>query len=77
MPRIVGLHRLPPFTNARDPLGRDCVSHKMHLVGGGVPILSNGVLVGAVGVARLAQCEDEAAGRAGVAAWERLRAGGW
>jgi uncharacterized protein GlcG (DUF336 family) len=49
---------------------------KMYLVGGGVPIISNGVLVGAVGVAGLAQYEDEAAGRAGIAAWERLRAAG-
>jgi uncharacterized protein GlcG (DUF336 family) len=48
---------------------------KMYLVGGGVPIISNGLLVGAVGVAGLAQYEDEAAGRAGIAAWERSRAG--
>jgi uncharacterized protein GlcG (DUF336 family) len=47
---------------------------KMYLVGGGVPIISNGVLVGSVGVAGLAQYEDEAAGRAGIAAWERFRA---
>jgi glc operon protein GlcG len=46
---------------------------KMYLVGGGVPLISNGVLVGAVGVAGLAQYEDEAAGRAGIAAWERFR----
>jgi glc operon protein GlcG len=49
---------------------------KMYLVGGGVPIISNGVLVGAVGVAGLPQYEDEAAGRAGIAAWERSRAEG-
>jgi glc operon protein GlcG len=49
---------------------------KIYLVGGGVPLISNGVLVGAVGVAGLAQYEDEAAGRAGIAAWERFRAGG-
>jgi uncharacterized protein GlcG (DUF336 family) len=49
---------------------------KMYLVGGGVPIIANAVLVGAVGVAGLAQYEDEAAGRAGIAAWERFRAGG-
>jgi len=48
---------------------------KMYLVGGGVPIISSGLLVGAVGVAGLAQYEDEAAGRAGIAAWERSRAG--
>jgi glc operon protein GlcG len=49
---------------------------KMYLVGGGVPIISNGVLVGAVGVAGLPQYEDEAAGRGGIANWERLHAGG-
>jgi uncharacterized protein GlcG (DUF336 family) len=46
---------------------------KMYLVGGGVPLIANGQLVGAVGVAGLAQFEDEAAGRAGIAAWERSR----
>ena len=46
---------------------------KMYLVGGGEPIIVNGVLVGAVGVAGLAQFEDEAAGRAGIAALERAR----
>jgi uncharacterized protein GlcG (DUF336 family) len=46
---------------------------KMYLVGGGVPLIANGQLVGAVGVAGLAQFEDEAAGRAGIAAWERTR----
>jgi uncharacterized protein GlcG (DUF336 family) len=50
--------------------------NKMYLVGGGEPIIVNGVLVGAVGVAGLAQYEDEAAGRAGIAAWERTRAAG-
>ena len=49
---------------------------KMYLVGGGVPIISNGLLVGAVGVAGLPQYEDEAAGRAGIVAWERFRTGG-
>jgi uncharacterized protein GlcG (DUF336 family) len=49
---------------------------KMYLVGGGVPIIANGVLVGAVGVAGLPQFQDEAAGRAGIAAWERSRGGG-
>jgi len=47
---------------------------KMYLVGGGVPLIANGQLVGAVGVAGLAQYEDEAAGRAGITAWERMRA---
>jgi len=46
---------------------------KMYLVGGGEPLTANGVLVGAVGVAGLAQFEDEAAGRAGMAAWDRTR----
>jgi uncharacterized protein GlcG (DUF336 family) len=46
---------------------------KMYLVGGGEPLITDGVLVGAVGVAGLAQYEDEAAGRAGMAAWERMR----
>jgi len=47
---------------------------KMYLVGGGEPLIVNGVMVGAVGVAALAQYEDEAAGRAGMAAWQRMRA---
>ena len=46
---------------------------RMYLVGGGEPLIINGVMVGAVGVAGLAQYEDEAAGRAGMAAWQRLR----
>lgn len=46
---------------------------KMYLVGGGEPIVVNGVLLGAVGVAGLAQFQDEAAGRAGMAAWEGTR----
>ena len=47
---------------------------RMYLVGGGEPLVVNGVMLGAVGVAGLAQFEDEAAGRAGMAAWERSRA---
>jgi uncharacterized protein GlcG (DUF336 family) len=47
---------------------------KVYLVGGGVPIALDGKLVGAVGVAGLPQGEDEAAGRAGIAAWEKMRA---
>jgi uncharacterized protein GlcG (DUF336 family) len=49
---------------------------KMYLVGGGVPLIANGVMVGAVGVAGLAQYQDEAAARAGIAAWQRARAAG-
>jgi len=48
--------------------------NKVYLVGGGVPIALDGKLVGAVGVAGLAQGEDEAAARAGIAAWEKMRA---
>ncbi len=47
---------------------------KVYLVGGGVPLIVDGQLVGAVGVAGLAQYEDEAAGRAGIARWEQMRA---
>jgi uncharacterized protein GlcG (DUF336 family) len=44
---------------------------KVYLVGGGVPIIRNGQFLGAVGTAGLAQYEDEAAGRAGIAVLER------
>ncbi len=47
---------------------------KVYLVGGGVPIAFEGKLVGAVGVAGLPQGEDENAARAGIAAWEKMRA---
>jgi len=46
---------------------------KVYLVGGGEPIALDGKLIGAVGVAGLAQFEDERAGRAGIAAWEKVR----
>jgi uncharacterized protein GlcG (DUF336 family) len=45
---------------------------KVYLVGGGVPIALDGKLIGAVGVAGLAEF-DERAGRAGMAAWEKVR----
>jgi glc operon protein GlcG len=45
---------------------------KIYLVGGGVPLSVDGKLVGAVGVAGSNQ--DEAAARAGIAAWENVRA---
>ena len=48
--------------------------NKVYLVGGGVPIALDGKLVGAVGVAGLPEGEDEKAGRAGIANWEKLRA---
>jgi glc operon protein GlcG len=47
---------------------------KVYLVGGGVPLVVDGKVVGAVGVAGLPQGVDELAGRAGIAAWEALRA---
>jgi uncharacterized protein GlcG (DUF336 family) len=47
--------------------------NKVYLVGGGVPLALDGKLVGAVGVAGLPQGEDEKAGRAGIAAWMKLR----
>ncbi len=48
--------------------------NKVYLVGGGVPIALDGKLVGAVGVAGLPEGEDEKAGRAGIANWEKMRA---
>jgi uncharacterized protein GlcG (DUF336 family) len=47
---------------------------KVYLVGGGVPLVVDGRVVGAVGVAGLPQGVDEMAGRTGIAAWEALRA---
>jgi uncharacterized protein GlcG (DUF336 family) len=47
--------------------------NKIYLVGGGVPLAVDGKLVGAVGVAGSNQ--DEAAAMAGIAAWEKVRAG--
>ena len=46
---------------------------KVYLVGGGVPLVLDGVQVGAVGVAGLPQGVDEEAGRAGIAAWMKFR----
>src|SRR5215468_7859462 len=48
--------------------------NKVYLVGGGVPLAVDGKLVGAVGVAGLPGGQDEAAARAGIAAWEKMRA---
>ncbi|HLH87851.1 MAG TPA: heme-binding protein [Xanthobacteraceae bacterium] len=47
---------------------------RVYLVGGGEPLVVDGRIVGAVGVAGLPQGVDELAGRAGIAAWEALRA---
>jgi uncharacterized protein GlcG (DUF336 family) len=47
---------------------------KIYLVGGGVPIVADGKLLGAVGVAGMPNNQDEGAARAGVAAWEKARA---
>jgi uncharacterized protein GlcG (DUF336 family) len=47
---------------------------KVYLVGGGEPLALDGKLIGAVGVAGLPEFEDERAGRAGIAAWEKARA---
>src|SRR3954471_11223388 len=47
---------------------------KVYFVGGGVPLEVNGKLVGGVGVAGLPDGMDEAAARAGIAAWEKVRA---
>jgi uncharacterized protein GlcG (DUF336 family) len=47
---------------------------QVYLVGGGVPLAVDGKLVGAVGVAGLPEFVDEKAARAGMAAWEKMRA---
>jgi uncharacterized protein GlcG (DUF336 family) len=47
--------------------------NKVYLVGGGVPLIVDGQLVGAVGVAGTPG-QDEAAAKAGIAAWEKARA---
>jgi uncharacterized protein GlcG (DUF336 family) len=46
---------------------------KVYLVGGGVPLVVDGQIVGAVAVAGLPQGVDEKAGRAGIDAWDKLR----
>jgi uncharacterized protein GlcG (DUF336 family) len=48
---------------------------KVYLVGGGVPLVLDGVLVGGVGVAGLPQGVDEKSARAGIDGWMKLRAG--
>jgi glc operon protein GlcG len=49
---------------------------KVYLVGGGVPLVRDGKLVGGVGVAGLHQFVDEKAARSGIAAWEAFHANG-
>jgi uncharacterized protein GlcG (DUF336 family) len=46
---------------------------RVYLVGGGVPLTVDGILVGAVGVAGLPQGVDEMAARAGMEDWEEYR----
>ncbi len=48
--------------------------NKVYLVGGGEPLVLDGKVVGAVGVAGLPEGVDEKAGRAGIAAWMTYRA---
>ena len=47
---------------------------RMYFDNGGEPLVANGVVVGAVGVSGLPKKQDEPAGRAGIAAWEKMRA---
>jgi len=47
---------------------------QVYLVGGGVPLAVDEMLVGAVGVAGLPEFVDEQAARAGIPAWEKFRA---
>jgi uncharacterized protein GlcG (DUF336 family) len=46
--------------------------NKIYLVGGGIPLVVDGKLVGAVGIAGTNQ--DELFAQAGIAAWEKVRA---
>lgn len=46
--------------------------NKVYLVGGGIPLVADGKLVGAVGVAGTNQ--DELYAQAGIMAWEKMRA---
>jgi uncharacterized protein GlcG (DUF336 family) len=46
---------------------------KIYLVGGGVPLALDGLLVGGVGVAGLPEGVDEKSARAGIEAWMRFR----
>jgi len=46
----------------------------IYLVGGGLPLVVEGLLVGGVGVAGLPEGIDEKSAHAGIAAWTKLRA---
>jgi uncharacterized protein GlcG (DUF336 family) len=46
---------------------------KIYLVGGGVPLALDGVLIGGVGVAGLPEGVDEKSARAGIEAWMKFR----
>ncbi len=46
---------------------------KVYLVGGGEPLVLDGKVIGAIGVAGLPEGVDEKAGRAGIAAWTKFR----
>jgi uncharacterized protein GlcG (DUF336 family) len=46
---------------------------KIYLVGGGVPLALDGVIIGAVGVAGLPEGVDEKSARAGIDAWMKFR----
>jgi uncharacterized protein GlcG (DUF336 family) len=48
---------------------------EVYLVGGGVPLVLDNRVVGAVGVAGLPQGVDEKAAEAGIAAWQKFREG--
>jgi uncharacterized protein GlcG (DUF336 family) len=47
---------------------------KIYLVGGGVPLARDGMMVGGAGVAGLPQGIDEQSARAGIDAWTKFRA---
>ena len=46
---------------------------KVYIVSGGLPLVVDGKLVGAVGISGLPPGVDEKASKAGLAAWEKLR----
>jgi uncharacterized protein GlcG (DUF336 family) len=46
---------------------------KVYLVGGGLPLVVDGRIVGGVGIAGLPKGMDEQAALAGIAAWNKMR----